>query len=72
MMGREVGVYSLGHLDRWKVLSSSKMSHPRKDVVALASCLRFQTNAVPCCIQARVPLLTTQSEAEENISPGGL
>lgn len=35
-MDREVDVYSLGHLDRWKVLCSTKMSHPRKDVVALA------------------------------------
>lgn len=36
MMGREVDIYSLGHLDRWKVLSSSKMFHSKKDVVALA------------------------------------
>lgn len=47
IMGREVDAYSLGHLDRWKVLFSTKMSHPRKDLVALALLSEILDNCCP-------------------------
>lgn len=46
--------YFLGHLDRWKVLSSTKKepSLTPENVWWLRFCpLRFQINAVPFCIQ---------------------
>lgn len=52
VMGREVVACFLGHLDRWKVLSSVKMPHPGKQLVALVLSSEILDK---CCIQAGAP-----------------